>query len=154
MPKRSAGILMYRMRAGRVQVFLIHPGGPFWTRKDHGAWSIPKGQLADEEDPLDAAKREFQEETGFTVAGDFVPLEAIRQASGKIVRAWAIEGDCDPAALRSNTFGMEWPPRSGQWENFPEADRGEWFDLPEAQLKILTSQRPLLEQLRRLLVCS
>lgn len=154
MPKRSAGVLMYRVRAGGVQVFLIHPGGPFWARKDHGAWSIPKGGFTDEEDPLDAAKREFQEETGFTVAGDFVPLEPIRQAGGKIVHAWAIEGDCDPAALRSNTFPMEWPPRSGQWQDFPEADRAEWFDLEEAQVKILAGQRPLLEQLRSLLAGS
>ena len=154
MPKRSAGILMYRVRAGGVQVLLIHPGGPFWTRKDRGAWSIPKGGFTDEEDPLDAAKREFQEETGFTVAGDFVPLEPIRQAGGKIVHAWAIEGDCDPAALRSNTFPMEWPPRSGRWQDFPEADRAQWFALEEAQVKILSGQRPLLEQLRRLLAGS
>jgi len=151
MARKSAGLLMYRKRAGQVEVFLIHPGGPFCARKDDGAWSIPKGEFTDEEAPLDAARREFQEETGFTASGRFVSLEPITQAGGKIVHAWAMEGDCDAAAARSNTFSMEWPAHSGQWKTFPEADRAGWFSLPEAEVKILKSQRPLLDQLRELL---
>jgi predicted NUDIX family NTP pyrophosphohydrolase len=151
MARQSAGILMYRRRAGRTEVFLIHPGGPFWAGKDEGAWSIPKGEFAAEELPLDAAKREFQEETGFTISGKFTALEPIKQAGGKIVHAWVIEGDCDAAAVRSNTFSMEWPPRSGQWEMFPEVDRAGWFSLDEAEAKMLKSQRPLLQQFGRLL---
>lgn len=151
MARQSAGVLAYRRRAGRVEIFLIHPGGPFWARKDEGAWSIPKGEFTSEEDPLHAAMREFQEETGFTLSGDFIPLAPIRQAGGKIVHAWVVEGDCDATAIRSNTFSMEWPPRSGRMQTFPEADRAGWFGLPEARLKILKSQRPLLEQLEYLL---
>jgi predicted NUDIX family NTP pyrophosphohydrolase len=151
MARQSAGILMYRRLAGRTEVFLIHPGGPFWSRKDDGAWSIPKGEFADEELPLDAAKREFQEETGFTVCGELTALDPIRQAGGKIVHAWVIEGDCDAAAAKSNTFSMEWPARSGQWKTFPEVDRAGWFSLEQADVKILKSQRPLLDQLRGLL---
>jgi predicted NUDIX family NTP pyrophosphohydrolase len=151
MARQSAGILMYRRPADQIEVFLIHPGGPFWSQKDDGAWSIPKGEFAAEEPPLDAARREFQEETGFTVSGGLIALEPIRQAGGKIVHAWVIEGDCDAAAIKSNTFSMEWPPRSGQWRTFPEADRAGWFTLEQAELKMLKSQRPLIEQLRRLL---
>ncbi len=140
---------MYRRRADRVEVFLIHPGGPFWSGKDDGAWSIPKGEFTSEELPLDAAKREFHEETGFTVSGDFVALEPIKQAGGKIVHAWMVEGDCDATTVRSNAFSMEWPPRSGQWKTFPEVDRAGWFTLEQAELKMLQSQRPLLDQFRR-----
>jgi predicted NUDIX family NTP pyrophosphohydrolase len=132
-------------------VFLIHPGGPFWSRKDEEAWSIPKGEFTAEEPLLDAAKREFQEETGFTVSGSLTALEPITQAGGKIVCAWVAEGDCDAAAVKSNTFSMEWPPRSGQQKTFPEVDRAGWFTLDQAEAKMLKSQRPLLDQLRRLL---
>jgi predicted NUDIX family NTP pyrophosphohydrolase len=154
MAKKSAGLLMYRRRGGQVEVLLIHPGGPFWARKDDGAWSIPKGEFTDEESAFDAALREFQEETGFTASGEFVPLVPIRQAGGKIVHAWIVEGDCDAATIRSNTFSMEWPAHSGRWQTFPEADRAGWFTLAQAQVKILDSQRPLLEQLRGLLGAS
>jgi predicted NUDIX family NTP pyrophosphohydrolase len=149
--RQSAGILMYRRRADRTEVFLIHPGGPFWSRKDDGAWSIPKGEFTSEEPPLDAARREFQEETGFAVSGDFTAMEPIRQAGGKVVHTWVVEGECDAAAVKSNTFSMEWPPRSGQWKTFPEADRAGWFALDQAETKILKSQRPLLDQFRRLI---
>jgi predicted NUDIX family NTP pyrophosphohydrolase len=150
MDRKSAGLLMYRMRDGQVEVFLIHPGGPFWARKEEGAWSIPKGEFTDE-NPLDAAKREFQEETGFTASGDFRPLAPIKQTGGKTVYAWAFEGDCDAEAITSNTFSMEWPPHSGQSRTFPEADRAAWFLLPQARQKILKSQQPLLAQLERML---
>ncbi len=142
---------MYRRHAGRTEVFLIHPGGPFWSMKDDGVWSIPKGEFTSEEMPLDAARREFQEETGFTVSGSFTALAPIRQAGGKIVHAWVVEGDCDAAAVKSSTFSMEWPSRSGQWETFPEVDRAGWFTLEQAETKILKSQRPLLDQFRRLI---
>ncbi len=151
MARKSAGLLMYRKRAGMVEVLLIHPGGPFWARKDEGAWAIPKGEFTDAEAPLDAAKREFQEETSFTASGVFQPLEPIQQAGGKIVHAWALEGDLDAAAIRSNTYKVEWPPHSGQWRSFPEVDRADWFPLPQARQKILKSQLPLLDQLERLL---
>ncbi len=151
MARQSAGILMYRRRAGRTEVLLIHPGGPFWSRKDDGVWSIPKGEFTSEELPLDAARREFQEETGFPISGDFTALAPIRQAGGKIVHAFVIEGDCDAAAVKSNTFSMEWPPRSGQWKTFPEVDRAGWFTLEQAETKMLNSQRPLLDQFRRLI---
>ena len=150
MDRKSAGLLMYRHRDRHVEVLLIHPGGPFWARKDGGAWCIPKGEFTDEE-PLEAAKREFQEETGYSVGGDFQPLAPIRQAGGKMVYAWAVAGDCDAEAIRSNTFTTEWPPHSGQWKTFPEADRAAWFSLPQARAKILKSQQPLLDQLERFL---
>jgi predicted NUDIX family NTP pyrophosphohydrolase len=113
MVKKSAGLLMFRRRQGSVEVFLVHPGGPFWTRKDEGAWSIPKGEYDPGEDPLEAAQREFQEETGFEATGEFLPLAPRKQPSGKIISAWALEGDCDASAIQSNNFSMEWPPRSG-----------------------------------------
>ena len=147
MPKRSAGLLMYRRRAGGIEVFLVHPGGPFWAKKDSGAWSIPKGEYLDHEDPLDAAKREFQEETGFTAQGSFIHLSEVKQPGGKSVVAWAVEGDCDPAALRSNTFPMEWPPRSGRQIQAPEIDRGAWFEIGEARSRLLAGQRPFLDRL-------
>lgn len=147
MPKRSAGLLMYRQRNAGIEVFLVHPGGPFWAKKDLGAWTIPKGEYTDDEEPLAAAIREFREETGFTAEGDFLPLGEIRQAGGKLVTVWALEGDCDPAALVSVPFEMEWPPRSGQLASFPEVDRGAWFSLPEAHTHILASQLPVLDRL-------
>ena len=148
MPKLSAGLLMFRRREETTEVFLVHPGGPFWVKKDLGAWSLPKGEYREDEDPLDAAKREFEEETGIRPGGDFRPLGQIRQAGGKLVTAWAFEGDCDPTTLRSNLFRLEWPPRSGQIQEFHEIDRGEWFGLDAARVKILKSQIGFLNQLR------
>jgi predicted NUDIX family NTP pyrophosphohydrolase len=147
MPKRSAGLLMYRRRGDRVEVLLAHPGGPFWAKKDLGAWSIPKGELDSDEDPLLAAQREFEEETGVVPAGSFIALGEAKQAGGKIVAAWAVEGDCDVSGLKSNTFSMEWPPRSGRMAEFPEVDRWEWFSLDEAREKILAGQKIFLERL-------
>jgi predicted NUDIX family NTP pyrophosphohydrolase len=148
MAKKSAGLLVYRKDGDSVEVFLVHPGGPFWAKKDDGAWSIPKGEFADGEEALEAAKREFQEETGFTVQGRFEALEPVKQAGGKIVYAWAIEGDFDSSAIRSNNFSMEWPPGSKKIREFPEVDRGGWFALATAaRQKILTGQSPLLDGL-------
>lgn len=149
MPKKtSAGILLYRQHRERLEVFLVHPGGPFWAKKDLGAWSLPKGEFEPGEDPLDAAKREFTEETGFPIDGEFRALTPLRQPSGKTIYAWAVEGDCDPAELRSNTFEMEWPPKSGQRSAFPEVDRADWFSLEEARKRIIAGQAPFLDQLR------
>jgi predicted NUDIX family NTP pyrophosphohydrolase len=148
MPKESAGILLYRRREGRLEVFLVHPGGPYWKNKDEGAWMIPKGEFEDE-DPLAAAKREFKEETGFEVEGDFKSMEPIKQSGGKVVHAFALEGNLDPESIESNTFEMEWPPRSGKQQSFPEVDRAAWFTIEEGREKILKSQRPLLEELLR-----
>ena len=148
MPRRSAGLLLYRRRQRGVQVLLVHPGGPFWARKDEGAWGIPKGEYSPGEDPLAAARREFAEETGAVPpAGEAVALGAFRQGSGKIVQAWALEGDFDPARLKSNTFTMEWPPRSGRTLEVPEVDRAGWFTPEEAMRKLLEGQRPILEAL-------
>ncbi len=144
MPKHSAGLLLFRRGEHGLEVLLVHPGGPFWAKKDAGAWSIPKGELADGEDPLVAARREFREETGARADGAAVPLAPIRQAGGKWVHAWAVRGEFDPAALSSNTFAIEWPPRSGRRQTFPEVDRAAWFTLPEARCRILESQAPLL----------
>lgn len=141
--------MLYRRVADGLEVFLVHPGGPFFANKDLGFWSIPKGEYRPDENPLDAAQREFTEETGFAVAGPFVELGTIRQASGKLVTAWAVEGDCDPSALKSNWCEIEWPPRSGRRIEIPEVDRGGWFSLAEAGERILASQRPLLEFLVR-----
>ncbi len=151
MAKKSAGLLLYRKDGDSVEVFLVHPGGPFWAKKDEGAWSIPKGELTEGEEALDAAKREFQEETGFSVKGRFEALEPVKQAGGKIVYAWAIEGDIDSSAIRSNNFSMEWPPGSKKIREFPEVDRGGWFALATARQKILTGQSPLLEELLSIL---
>jgi predicted NUDIX family NTP pyrophosphohydrolase len=151
MTKTSAGVLLYRWREGRPEVFLVHPGGPFWARKDAGAWSIPKGEFAADEDPLFAARREFAEETGLTVDGEFLALTPIRQKGGKVVHGFALEGDCDPTAIRSNSFTIEWPPRSGRQRAFPEVDRAGWFGLAEARRKILESQADLLKELELLL---
>ena len=144
----SAGLLLYRRR-GELEVFLVHPGGPFWAKKDAGAWSIPKGEIAEGEEPLQAAKREFREETGFALdsAGEYLALQPVKQAGGKVVQAWAIEGDCDPAKLRSNPFSMEWPPKSGKTCKFPEVDRGAWFRIPEARKKIVARQIGLIDQI-------
>jgi predicted NUDIX family NTP pyrophosphohydrolase len=149
MAKRSAGILMYRRREGELQVFLGHPGGPFWSKKDAGAWSIPKGEIDEGEDPLAAAKREFAEETGLRPDGELVALAPIRQKGGKVVLAWAIEGDCDARAIKSNIFSMEWPPKSGKMAEFPEIDRAEWFSLDEARRRINPGQLPLIEELQK-----
>jgi predicted NUDIX family NTP pyrophosphohydrolase len=150
MAKQSAGLLFYRRRTGGVEVFLVHPGGPFWQKKDAGAWSIPKGEFTTGEDPLQTAKREFQEETGFEAVGHFVPLQLVKQASGKKVHAWAVEGDFDPAQLKSNTFQLEWPPKSGRFCDVPEVDRAEWFPIAAAREKILPGQVPFLDELEAL----
>src|ERR1700683_4843941 len=147
MPKQSAGLLLYRRKNQTLEVFLVHPGGPFWAKKDQGAWSIPKGEYSAPEEPLAAARREFQEETGFAIEGDFVGLGTIRQAGGKLVSAWALEGDCDPAALISNLTQIEWPPRSGKIIEIPEVDRGAWFSLQEARDCLLQSQTTFLDRL-------
>jgi predicted NUDIX family NTP pyrophosphohydrolase len=150
MKKQSAGILLYRRASAGLEVLLVHPGGPLWARKDLGAWSVPKGEFTDE-DPLAAARREFREELGADVGGDFLPLAPVRQPSGKVVTAWAVEGDFDPGQLHSNSFRIEWPPRSGKQAEFPEVDRAEWFALPDARRKILKGQLPLLDQLEALI---
>jgi predicted NUDIX family NTP pyrophosphohydrolase len=149
--KASAGILLFRERAGRLEVLLAHPGGPYWAKKDAGAWTIPKGEIAEDEEPLAAARREFEEETGARVEGEPLPLTPRRQPGGKLVHAWAMRGDLDPTAVRSITFTMEWPPRSGRQQAFPEVDRAGWFGLPDARGKILKGQAPFLDELERLL---
>ena len=138
---------MFRRAESGWQVLLAHPGGPFWARKDQGAWSIPKGELAKDEDPLQGALREFAEETGQHVTGNFIALDPLRQPGGKLVYAWAVEGDFDPAQLRSNTFSMEWPPRSGRQASFPEVDRAAWFGLDEARSRIMIGQVGFLDAL-------
>jgi predicted NUDIX family NTP pyrophosphohydrolase len=147
MSKKSAGLLIFRETVAGVEVLLVHPGGPFWARKDDGSWSIPKGEFADDEEPLAAAKREFEEEMGTPPVGDFIPLDPVRQPSGKLVLAWAVRSDFDPSSLRSNTFSMEWPPKSGRQQEFPEVDRAAWFEVESARPKILKGQVPFLDQL-------
>lgn len=147
MPKRSAGLLMYRRRNSEIEVLLVHPGGPFWSKKDLGAWSIPKGEHLDGEDQLHAARREFEEETGFPARGDFIELGDLKQPGGKIVAAWAFEGDFDPQQLKSNTFMMEWPPHSGRQIEVPEVDRGCWYSIEDARRRLLTGQRTFLDRL-------
>lgn len=149
MVKRSAGLLMYRRLGAELEVFLVHPGGPYWEKKDEGSWSIPKGEYEEGEDAVEAARREFHEETGFTAEGELLELGAIKQASGKIVTAWAFEGDCDPMQLTSNLCRIEWPPGSKRQMDIPEVDRGSWFSLAEARARIFESQQPLLESLGR-----
>ena len=144
MTKRSAGILMFRRRGESPEVFLVHPGGPFWSKKDDGSWSIPKGLYQDDEDALVAAKREFLEETGFSPSGDLTKLGDFKQPSGKIISAWAVEDDIDPSKIVSNTFTLEWPPKSGSVKEFPEVDRASWFGLSEAMQKITKGQTPIL----------
>jgi predicted NUDIX family NTP pyrophosphohydrolase len=149
--KQSAGILVYRWRADVLEVLLVHPGGPFFAKKDAGAWSIPKGEIGPGEVPLEVARRELLEETGASVDGEFVALRPVVQRGGKTVHAWALEGDLDVARLASNTFSMEWPPRSGQMREFPEVDRAEWLSVPTAREKILEAQRAFLDELEQLL---
>ena len=151
MAKLSAGLLLYRRRGGALELFLVHPGGPFWAKKDAGAWSIPKGETDPEEDHLAAARREFAEETGLQADGRFLPLTPIRQSGGKIVHAFALEGDFDPSTIQSNSFEIEWPPRSGRKRSFPEIDRAAWFSLDEARQKINPAQRALLDELQAML---
>ena len=139
---------MFRRKAGKLEVFLVHPGGPFWAAKDAGAWTVPKGEYVEGEEPLDAAKREFTEETGFEATGEFIDLGTVRQSSGKIVNAWAFEGDCDPAKLVSNFCEIEWPPRSGKKMEIPEVDRGVWFPLQDARKAILKTQQDFLDVLQ------
>jgi predicted NUDIX family NTP pyrophosphohydrolase len=150
MPKESAGLLMYRVRDGELEFLLAHPGGPFWQNKDAGVWTLPKGELQPGEDPLAAAQREFEEELGFKPAGDFTPLNPIKQKSGKLVRAWAFEGDCEPNSIRSNTCMIEWPPHAGRELEIPEVDRVAFFNLEQAKQKINPAQVPLLEEAARL----
>lgn len=147
MGELSAGILVYRMSGQQIEVLLVHPGGPFWARKDDGAWSIPKGLFKANETPLEAARREFEEETGFFIDGKFIELGEVKQPSGKRIVAWAVEGDLDAEAVRSNCFEMEWPPKSGTTREFPEVDRAGWFGIASAGRKILRGQREFLLRL-------
>jgi predicted NUDIX family NTP pyrophosphohydrolase len=146
MGKMSAGLLMFRRRKAGVEFLLVHPGGPFWGKRDFGAWSIPKGEYTEDEEPLEAAKREFEEETGIVPGGDFIALDQIKQPSGKLVTVWAFEGDCSPREIRSNTFLMEWPPKSGKMREFPEVDRADWFSLQAARKRIFKGQLGFLER--------
>jgi predicted NUDIX family NTP pyrophosphohydrolase len=148
--KRSAGILLFRNSVDGLQVLLVHPGGPYWAKKDVGAWSIPKGEYLEGEDPLTAARREFAEETGVALDGEFASLGEVKQPGGKLVAAWAFEGDVDAAAIRSNTFQMEWPPKSGKIREFPEVDAAGWFSLENARSKLLMGQLDFLDRLTRL----
>lgn len=147
MSKKSAGLLLFRETAAGLEVLLAHPGGPLWAKKDAGSWSIPKGEIADGEDPLSAAKREFEEEIGFRPDGEFLPLEPLRQPGGKLVFAWALRHDFDVAQLNGNKFSMEWPPRSGRQQEFPEVDKAAWFIIQAARQKILKGQAAFLDQL-------
>jgi predicted NUDIX family NTP pyrophosphohydrolase len=149
MPKRSAGLLMFRTSNDQLEVFLVHPGGPLWAKKDKGAWTIPKGEYEQDENPLVAAQREFEEETGFQATGEFVDLGSIKQKSGKVVNAWAFEGDCDPAKLASNTCEIEWPPRSERRLEIPEVDSGRWFSTNEASEYMREEQREFLQRLSK-----
>ena len=147
--KQSAGIILYRFETGKLQIFLVHPGGPFWQNKDNGSWSITKGEFLDDENPLNAAKREFEEETGFSCSGDFLELSPVKQKSGKMVYAWALEKDIDTSKIKSNEFEMEWPPKSGKLQSFPEIDKAQWFAVAEAKQKINASQAGFIDELIR-----
>ena len=147
MPKKSAGILLYRIQNNIPEVLLVHPGGPFWHQKDTGAWSIPKGEPNPGEELFDAAKREMQEETGISIGVTGVALKPVKQKSGKIIYAWAIKGDADPSEIKSNSFEMEWPPHSGNLQQFPEIDRASWFTLDEAKKKIVPGHLPFIDEL-------
>jgi predicted NUDIX family NTP pyrophosphohydrolase len=154
MPKRSAGLLLFRYRDDLIEVFLVHPGGPYWVNKDLGSWSIPKGEYEQNENPLEVAKREFEEETGSPLNaqdGKFIRLRKIKQPSGKVITAWAIEADCNAESITSNTFSIEWPPKSGKMQEFPEVDRAEWFSMDSAKEKIIKGQRGFLEELQKLI---
>ncbi|MDP4261323.1 MAG: NUDIX domain-containing protein [Bacteroidota bacterium] len=147
MPKKSAGILLYRIKNDLPEVLLVHPGGPFWTKKDLGAWSIPKGEVEPGEDFLEAARREVKEETGIHIRGKLIELTPVKQKSGKIIYAWTAEGDFNVAEIKSNTFELEWPPHSGKKKAFPEIDKAAWFHLNEARKKIVAGQEPLIKEL-------
>ena len=149
--RKSAGILLYRSRQEQAEYFLVHPGGPFWKNKDIGAWSVPKGEFEDGEDPLKAAQREFEEETGIAIKGTFTALTPVKQKSGKMIYTWACEGDIDHSIIRSNTFPIEWPPRSGKYIDIPEVDKGGWFTYEEAREKLIPGQVPILDELRIML---
>jgi predicted NUDIX family NTP pyrophosphohydrolase len=146
-PRTSAGIALFRRAGDGIELFLAHPGGPFWKHKDDGAWTFPKGEVASDEDPLIAARREFLEEIGVDLDGEFIDLGAVKQSGGKIVRVFAIEGDCDPATIRSNTFKQVWPPKSGRYVEFPEVDRAEWFFPTQARIKLIVAQREFIDRL-------
>lgn len=150
MPKQSAGILLYRKSNNVLEVFLVHPGGPFWKNKDDGAWSIPKGEYERDEDPLEAARREFYEETGQYIDGEFIALKPIKQKSGKIVQAYLVAGDIDAGNIKSNLFEIEWPPKSGKMQSFAEVDRAGWFTVDEARIKMNAGQVGLVEELVQL----
>ena len=154
MAKKSSGLLMYRIRNEALEVFLVHPGGPFWSKKDLGAWSIPKGEYEPDEEPLEAAKREFREETGLEAQGDFTKLTPVKQKGGKVVSVWAFKGDCNPESVRSNRFSLEWPPKSGKLVEFPEIDRAAWYTIEEAKEKIFEGQIPFLDEFRAILQAS
>lgn len=151
MASRSAGILVYRRRAAGLEVFLVHPGGPFWAKKDYRAWSLPKGEFTETENPLEAAIREFREETGQSIRGDFLPLTPAKQPSRKIIHAFAVEGDVDADNIVSNAFELEWPPRSGAMQRFPEIDRGAWFAIGEAKKRAHAGLVPIFDELERVL---
>jgi predicted NUDIX family NTP pyrophosphohydrolase len=152
MRKHSAGILMFRRKpTAKVELLLVHPGGPFWAKKDESSWSLPKGEFSDDEDALLAARREFQEETGATVDGDFLTLSPVKQKSGKTIFAWAVEGDWDPRSLSSNTFELEWPRGSGKVRSYPEVDKAGWFDARTARIKLHPGQVAFVDQLLHLL---
>ena len=143
--------MVYRPSKTEPEVFLVHPGGPYWAKKDEGAWSVPKGEFTEGEDALEAARREFREETGFDIDGRFIELTPLKQPSGKVIYVWAVEGDLDAGAVRSNTFSMEWPPKSGTLQEFPEVDRGGWFSIEKAREKLLPGQRGFLDELQKIL---
>ena len=149
MAKQSAGILLFKTEDHQLQFFLVHPGGPFWQKKDAGAWSIPKGEFTDDEDALSAARREFQEETGITLTGDFIELTPVRQKAGKTIFAWAVEGNVDAAGIQSNHYRIEWPPKSGKWRSYPEVDKAGWFADAEAREKINPAQAAFIDALQQ-----
>lgn len=151
MAKTSAGLILYRMQSGQLEVLLVHPGGPFWGKKDEGAWFVPKGELNVGEEPLAGAKREFEEETGLKPEGEFLALGSVKQKSGKTIVAWAFEGDCDPSSIKSNTFSIEWPPKSGRQQEFPEIDRAGFFTVTQAKAKMHPVEYPLVLRLHELL---
>ncbi len=149
--KKSAGLLLYRCLENRIEFFLVHPGGPFWKNKDIGAWTIPKGELEDEENALETAKREFKEETGTFIDGNFITLTPVKQRAGKLVYAWAIEGNIDSESIISNTFNIQWPPKSGKWIDLPEVDKAGWFSIEESKQKINPAQIPLIDEMLELI---
>lgn len=151
MPRKSAGILVFKKIKDGLGILLVHPGGPFWSKKDLNSWSVPKGEFDENEEAFDAARREFKEETGFLPEGEFIRLEPVKQAGGKLVYTWAVEGDIDVSMIKSNLFKMEWPPKSGKFKEFPEIDRAEWFPIETAKTKIIKGQIPILENLEKLI---